>query len=197
MLSGIGRHDNSTEVLVVKLRLFHAVHAHDGHFQLALVVNEFLIPSVGRRPVALAIADNGSLSTEQNPLHTYADTGSFQVTLTVVGEDGCSSSAEGSIVVIEDAVLSDDEVSARADTRLFIYPNPAQEMLYLSFDLEQPGLAQYYLADLLGRPVRQGRRQVASRQTLELSLADLPAGAYLLVVDIDGDRLARRVVKSR
>ena len=140
---------------------------------------------------------DGSLSTEQNPLHTYADTGSFQVTLTVVGEDGCSSSAEGSIVVIEDAVLSDDEVSARADTRLFIYPNPAQEMLYLSFDLEQPGLAQYYLADLLGRPVRQGRRQVASRQTLELSLADLPAGAYLLVVDIDGDRLARRVVKSR
>ena len=140
---------------------------------------------------------DGSLSTEQNPLHTYADTGSFQVTLTVVGEDGCSSSAEGSIVVIEDAVLTDDEVFARSDNRLFIYPNPAQEVLFLAFDLEQSGTAQYYLADLLGRPVLKGRRQVAPEQTLELSLAELPAGAYLLVVDIDGDRLARRVVKSR
>lgn len=140
---------------------------------------------------------DGNGSTDQNPLHTYTDTGSYQVTLTVIGEDGCSSSAGGTISVIEDAVLGSGEAFGRRDNHLLVYPNPAQDRLNLVFRLEQPGLVNYHLADLLGRPVLQGRQQVAAEQALELSLAELPAGAYLLVVDINGDRLARRVVKSR
>ena len=101
------------------------------------------------------------------------------------------------ISVIEDAVLGSGEAFGRRDNHLLVYPNPAQDRLNLVFRLEQPGLVNYHLADLLGRPVLQGRQQVAAEQALELSLAELPAGAYLLVVDINGDRLARRVVKSR
>ncbi|MCO6479079.1 MAG: S8 family serine peptidase, partial [Phaeodactylibacter sp.] len=44
---------------------------------------------------------DGAFSTEENPVHTYADTGRFQVALTVFGNDGCSSSSGGSIFVVE------------------------------------------------------------------------------------------------
>jgi len=140
---------------------------------------------------------DGNLSTEQNPAHTYSDTGTFQVTLTVVGADGCSNSSEGAIVVIEDAVLVGEEIAAQTDNKLFVYPNPAQDVLFLSFKLEQPALARYCLADLLGRPVLQGQAQLSGEETLELPLAQLPAGAYLLVAEVDGSRLIRRVVKGR
>lgn len=140
---------------------------------------------------------DGGLSTEPNPLHTYADTGSFRVTLTVVSEEGCSNSSEGVIVVIEDAVLVDDQAVASTEGQLSVYPNPAQDALFLSFELDRPARARYCLADLLGRPVLQGQAQLAKQQTISLSLAELPAGAYLLVADVDGNRLIRKVVKSR
>lgn len=140
---------------------------------------------------------DGNSSTDQEPFHVYTDTGAYQVTLTVIGEDGCSSSVERTVIVIEDAVLGDSEVTDRAGNRLFVYPNPAQDLLNLAVNLEQPGLLRYHLADLLGRPVLQGQQQMAKEQTLEVPLAGLPAGAYLLVVDIDGDRQVKRVVKSR
>ncbi|MCB9266150.1 MAG: S8 family serine peptidase [Lewinellaceae bacterium] len=140
---------------------------------------------------------DGILSTDQNPIHTYVDTGSFQITLTVVGEDGCSSSAEGSIVVIEDAVLTNDEAVARAGSRLHVYPNPAGESIFLAFDLEKPALARYHLTDLLGRPVLQGQQEVLREQAMELSLAELAAGAYLMIAEVDGQRFIERVVKSR
>ncbi len=140
---------------------------------------------------------DGAFSTEENPVHTYVDTGYFQVTLTVFGNDGCSSSIGESIVVVEDAVLTDEGALARSGNSLSVYPNPAREMLYLAFRLARPAPAVYYLTDLLGRPVLHGQVQLAGEETLEVSLAGLPAGAYALMVDIDGERLVRRVVKSR
>lgn len=140
---------------------------------------------------------DGAFSTEQNPVHTYVDTGRYQVSLTVVGSEGCSSSAVGSIVVIEDAALTGDGAPARGGNHLSVFPNPTRQTIFLAFELEKPAMVRYRLADLLGRPLLQGQMLINEEQAPELSLAELPAGAYLLVVDIDGQRLAQRVVKSR
>lgn len=139
---------------------------------------------------------DGNTSSEANPVHAYADTGTYQVILTVIEQtNGCASSVSGTVTVTESAVTSTTE--QLSENAMVAYPNPAQEVLYLAFRLERPAPARYYLADLLGRPVLQGQAQLAGEETLELSLAELPAGAYLLVVDIDGERMAQRVVKSR
>lgn len=138
---------------------------------------------------------DGNTSTQRNPIHTYADTGVYNVILTVIGQTGCASSVAGAVTVTESGVTS--VAGQLKGNAMVAFPNPAQEALYLAFRLEQPALVDYQLADLLGRPVLRGRAQLSGEETVQLSLAELPAGAYLLVVDIEGQRLAQRVVKSR
>ena len=108
---------------------------------------------------------------------------------------GCASSLSGTVTVTESGVTSVGSLEKK--NTMVAFPNPAQEVLYMAFSLEKPGEARYYLADLLGRPVLQGRAALSGQETLELSLAELPAGAYLLVVDINGQLMEQRIVKSR
>ena len=63
---------------------------------------------------------------------------------------------------------------------------------------ESPGLAaRQAAAKLLFQVLGEKRPLDAILDASGSPLAGLPAGAYLLVVDIDGDRQVKRVVKSR
>ncbi|MCB0586212.1 MAG: S8 family serine peptidase [Phaeodactylibacter sp.] len=138
---------------------------------------------------------DGTTSTLQNPVHAYSDTGFYQVILTVSGPEGCASSVSGTVTVTETPVTGVTE--PLGEEAMVAFPNPAQDVLYLAFQLEKPAIADYCLSSLLGRPVLRGEAQVSGQETVEVPLDELPAGAYLLVVNIDGQRLVQRVVKSR
>lgn len=87
---------------------------------------------------------DGNTSTEQNPIHTYAQDGFYLVTLTIVGSDGCSTSytylvqtgiplfpeCSGYILYTQDTALS--VTTFAFDAQLFdAIGNPTQASSYL------------------------------------------------------------------
>lgn len=138
---------------------------------------------------------DGATSTMRNPTHAYADTGVYQVILTVIGQDGCASSASGTVTVTETGVSS---VSGFArEYGMEVFPNPARELLYLTLDIPRARPAEVYLADMLGRPVWRQSVELSPGEALEIPVNQLPAGLYSVIVGLDGRRIARRVVVSR
>ncbi|MCO6493897.1 MAG: T9SS type A sorting domain-containing protein [Phaeodactylibacter sp.] len=100
------------------------------------------------------------------------------------------------ILVMGNLMTSTREPAA-ADIRLVTYPNPVDNQLNVLFRLERPASVQSGLYDMNGRQVlsmaSEGR--LAGEQTLKFDLRQLPAGAYHLVLDVEGQQYTRKVVK--
>lgn len=136
---------------------------------------------------------DGTTSTEQNPTHQFPDTGSYQVTLTIVGSDGCSNSTATEVTLSSTMVSTNNLL---ADDRLQIFPNPTDDQLFLSFEWGNARELQYYIVDLFGRHVSSTYQARPGETMMTISMAQLPAGTYVLVAESDEGRLARRVVKQ-
>ncbi|MCB9275469.1 MAG: S8 family serine peptidase [Lewinellaceae bacterium] len=140
---------------------------------------------------------DGTNSMEQNPLHAYGDTGAYQVSLTVVGAEGCSHSVLGQVQVEEGTTTGVAAPESRQ--QLSVYPNPAQDVVYIGFSNTQPGIVECTLFGLLGRPVMVWKEERVStgQNVLELSVAGLPVGVYVLVVQTENGPLAQPLVINR
>lgn len=138
---------------------------------------------------------DGTTSTMPSPTHAYTDTGQYQVTLTVVGPDGCASSASGTVVVLEGTLGTGDRTGRKYE--MAVFPNPAREVIFLSINLPQPRDAKVFLADMLGRPVWRRQLELSPNEAVEIPVSGLPAGLYSLVVQVDGVLVGERVVIRR
>jgi len=82
----------------------------------------------------------------------------------------------------------------KLENALQLYPNPTRDILYVRLENDNSSFVTYTLLDLQGRKFMQSA--VDSRE-LELQLAPLPQGVYLLQLETkSGQRLHRRVVKQ-
>lgn len=70
-----------------------------------------------------------------------------------------------------------------------IYPNPATELLQISSGTNAP--KAFTLLDLAGNRIMHVE---STQETVGLNVADLPAGVYILQVNVDGQRAARKVI---
>jgi len=134
---------------------------------------------------------DGTTSTMRNPTHAYADTGQYQVILTVIGQSGCASSITGTVTVTESGVTSASSLAQEYGMKVF--PNPARELLYLSLDIPQARTAEVCLADMLGRLLWSQNVELLPKEAIEIPVSQLPAGLYSVVVRLDGKQIARRV----
>ena len=103
---------------------------------------------------------------------------------------------------LEDAPVEAALASAEAgsvELGLRVYPNPARAQATLALSLPEAGAARVVVFDLLGRevaeafdgPLPAGERQVA------FDTSRLPAGVYVVVADVAGQRLTQRVTVVR
>lgn len=129
---------------------------------------------------------------------TGATTQSISVTerttysVTVTSADGCT--ATDSIVVSVPTSLG----SLFAGGNLLLYPNPASDAVYLSFELITPADVSLAMYDSQGKRVlSQSHNQLAGAQQLTLDLGRLAEGVYLLQVQVNArDVQTIRVVKK-
>ncbi len=79
------------------------------------------------------------------------------------------------------------------------YPNPAADVVTVSFSLPEESLVELTVYDLAGRRVATltSENYAAGRHTVEWSVAALPSGVYLLRLNTDGQTLTKRAVISR
>lgn len=124
------------------------------------------------------------------------------VTMYVAGNcaNGTGSAAGDYIYTMNQVINSDASVSIgnmiQTSNAVNVFPNPASEMLNVSFDNKTSGNIAIHLTDLKGSNAAELFNGFASAGTFEqqFQLPALPAGIYLLNVDGTESRLSRRVV---
>ena len=109
---------------------------------------------------------DGNNSTTPNPQHTYANQGTFIVTLLAENSAGCTGSENKQIVV-----QSGIGIEERAPEDLVIYPVPTAGRLNIETSATVEKLSLYTLTGRLIMEVQNNR---------SLDLSSLPAGSYML-----------------
>ncbi len=111
--------------------------------------------------------------------------GTYVVTIT--DDNGCS---------ITDSVTIDftSNIYESAGLKAFrVYPNPAQEQFTVLLEMEAPHAVSLRLYDLHGRQVMSQQYGSATRTEVSLEVAELPAGLYLLDVQVAGHSFMQKV----
>ena len=153
---------------------------------------------------------DGSTSNQAYPSHQYANTGSYNLCLTVSDMNGCTDTYCDTISVdsmgyifrslpgFTISVLSPSMLSAGINDdirplRFTAYPNPVNDLLTLERDVNANGTANYRIINLQGAVVLNG---TIDASIATLSLGTLAQGAYLLeVVESNGYRSYRNLIK--
>ena len=108
---------------------------------------------------------DGTFSEEENPMHTYSESGTYDVTLIASTECKQDTITATITVVLTSTTDMDDSFLAS--------PNPTSGMVTLTGNVQ----GNYTLVNSLGAVVQSGQIQTTSHS---LDLVDLPAGLYFL-----------------
>ncbi|MCH8330959.1 MAG: PKD domain-containing protein [Bacteroidetes bacterium] len=117
--------------------------------------------------------DDGNISTQQAPFHTYLQSGTYNVCQTVTNPAGTNEiciaiTVTGTgIINIEDAAIN-------------IYPNPAEDNILITLNqyLEQDMTVE--LVNMLGDKTILEHLNKGQGGQVEIDLKNIPAGAYML-----------------
>lgn len=127
---------------------------------------------------------DGGFSTIEHPEHFYAANGTYTVTL-IVDNGPCSDTITYEVEILGVGI---EPASAMQIT---VVPNPTSGLVVLTATGSAYG--DIRVINMLGQ-VALATRMTASR--VEMNLADLAAGIYLLEVSIEGTVYAQRLVKQ-
>ncbi len=127
---------------------------------------------------------DGNQSADQNPIHTYNSTGTFDVTLTI-GFTNCLCTDSTSQTITIPVSISTTLGTTQTDAFSFSqpYPNPASDKLYIDISNASAGAIEMIVSDLTGKQImaKTAYAEVGS-QRLELNTSALPGGMYLLIL---------------
>ncbi len=122
--------------------------------------------------------DDETFSSEENPSHTFSETGSYNVTLTAY-RNGCSESFTRPLTYVFNGILK-----VFQDESIKIYPNPISQGkdIKIEIPLNNSSLSQNLeVLDLSGRLVK--RQRITQRQ-FYLSTLSLEKGIYILKIGL-------------
>ncbi|MCB9316653.1 MAG: T9SS type A sorting domain-containing protein [Lewinellaceae bacterium] len=155
------------------------VHADGSQFNGSITVT----PSGGTPPYHYLWADGVFVlaNENQNSIDSLSSSTYF---LTITDNNGCTVAGVYSTVPI---------IEINQDNYVVVYPNPTEDILYLQFHLQQSSDIAGTVTDLLGRKMLDLPKGRASNETMELSLRNLPAGYYVLHLQIDKSHAAYQI----
>ncbi len=122
---------------------------------------------------------DGQTSTEENPAHTYTQSGTYVVSLHVYPLDGCPAFAIDTIVVTESPILEALEKDSTDRPLVWVYPNPAAGQCRVWIELPSWADVQLHLFDTNGR-AWYSATQGAYRSLIHLPVEGLAPGLYFL-----------------
>jgi subtilisin family serine protease len=122
---------------------------------------------------------DGDTSHQQNPVHTYAYTGTYPVGLSVVGADGCASATSLTIEVggINTAVEDLNQAGS-----LQLYPNPSQERIWFEFPGTNGETYELAIINLEGRSLLRESFRLLPGEIPSLGIDHLSTGLYFLQI---------------
>ena len=135
---------------------------------------------------------DGTLSTEQNPSHTYTETGDYYVSLTVTNANGCTASSIEMIQVLDASSSINEPIEL---TGIKVFPNPAHQSINIETNFDAPEDLNVQLTDLLGRPIQQLKQNSVLKGSFQLNISSLTPGIYLLVFNAKDGRAVKKIMK--
>ncbi len=132
---------------------------------------------------------DGETSTAEHPVHVYAASGGYTITLTVTNDCGTSTWTEEVEIVIISTELPEDVRS------FHLYPNPNNGSFYLEMEALPVDEIQIQLYDVVGRKLVTERIDFSSgylRQRFDWP--HLAAGTYVVEVNLGSKWLVRKIV---
>jgi len=134
--------------------------------------------------------DDGNFSTEQNPIHVYSDSGTYTVCL--VAYDGCSHDTTCDTVNIYPT--SSHTISAGDE--FVIFPNPATDLLAVSFSVSTAENVVFDLKDATGRTVMKmaDKNFSTGNHLMNLDLSPLSRGIYFIEMKSGKSWITKKII---
>ena len=121
-------------------------------------------------------------SSEQNPVVTYNNGGSFQVSLTSSNSAGSNTSTKAGYIIVSGGTA----INSRFEKPVRYYPNPVSDMLFI--DCEKDCTVRIY--NILGKKLAEADNQ----NRIDFSAFD--PGVYLMRIEIEGEVVYGKVSKQ-
>jgi PKD repeat protein len=133
---------------------------------------------------------NGESQHVKNPVQFYNEPGEYTVTLLVENQNGCTESVTKTLLVVN--INGVEDLSDLAPI-LEVYPNPAQNSLFLSLQHFNNQRINIKISDQLNRPVYLRAIQYES-QPLEVDISTLSTGLYHLQIETPDKLFYKKII---
>jgi hypothetical protein len=135
---------------------------------------------------------DGTISNEQHPTHLYAETGWYEVCLTIIGQG------------MTDTYCSGFEMNAGAlniatpgllITVGEIFPNPNKGSFAINLDLIKPTDVTISVINYLGQQVYNRKESLQNGNSkLMFNLTDLPEGIYNMMIISESQKITKKFI---
>ena len=134
---------------------------------------------------------DGNTSDESAPKHQFDTEGQYDVTLTTVNTNGCSSTSTISL----DVSTGIGVIKGLAG--MTVFPNPYVEATTISYQLDQPANVILEIYDIHGRLVQSLAQQEQNVGEYDYNFAgETPSGVYFVKLQVNDQLQVARLVKT-
>lgn len=133
---------------------------------------------------------DGTISTEQHPMHTYTVAGTYTVTLVARNSRGCEQILEQQVVISNKSVFGSNKTAP-----LEIYPNPSRVPITILVPEQVKFKATLLVLNSSGGVLLQ--QELHSTQKIQLDLTSHPAGMYLVRIISGGKVWQSRMINLK
>ncbi|QCR22888.1 serine protease [Pontibacter sp. SGAir0037] len=136
---------------------------------------------------------DGVASTEEQPTHTYTQTGEYKVTLQVTDRFGCSETSSKTITIL---APSPNATAEALDGQIRLYPNPSTGIIKIILpELTTAAIAvpEIIVTDMVGRSSK-AVLQKAGEQELFMDMTGMAEGVYFARITYNRVSITKKLV---
>ena len=120
---------------------------------------------------------DGNTSSIQNPTHSYAQLGNYQVNLIAVDSAGCQNTVQKTIYVVKEIGIGESKHRIAVE----LYPNPARDEFKVRFSGISAQHAVLSIRDISGKLLLQ-RNIDDLKSEYYVNISSLPQGTYMVLL---------------
>lgn len=147
---------------------------------------------------------DGTTSNEFIVIHEYAEAGTFEVSLTITTEDGCTNTFSVTLDLAGDDFMASPSFLTLTDTEepesldnVRLYPNPAIDDLVIGFESTSSEDYQLEILSANGQLVQRNQVEATTGNNVtELKISNLTPGLYLLRISTASGSKTMKFVKQ-